>query len=135
MQYLWVDAISVDQHDYARKKETILKMSDIYKMATYVLAVPDLHYTYLFKNTANRDVMKLISKHSDRIHQEILNIGQFPSIKGTANNSYHQSVVEEKDDGPRNELEELKKELKELKMKIEEDEVKKAYQFFSLPFR
>ncbi|CAO3637480.1 unnamed protein product [Cunninghamella blakesleeana] len=30
IDYLWVDAISVDQHNHARKKETILKMNQIY---------------------------------------------------------------------------------------------------------
>ncbi|KAI9300694.1 hypothetical protein BJ944DRAFT_272599, partial [Cunninghamella echinulata] len=54
IQYLWIDAISINQQDYEQKKETILKMTDIYKRATYILAVPDLHYTYLQNNPANR---------------------------------------------------------------------------------
>ncbi|CAO3652142.1 unnamed protein product [Cunninghamella blakesleeana] len=69
--YLWIDAISVDQHDRLRKKETVLKMSDIYKKATYILAIPDLYWNYLSKNIANQEVIELIYKHRDRIHQEI----------------------------------------------------------------
>ncbi|CAO3652229.1 unnamed protein product [Cunninghamella blakesleeana] len=69
--YIWIDAISVNQQNHSRKKETILKMSDIYKNASYILAVPDLHYGYLANNPANSEVIDLIFKYRDRIHQDI----------------------------------------------------------------
>ncbi|ORZ06212.1 hypothetical protein BCR42DRAFT_427325 [Absidia repens] len=47
LQYLWVDAICVDQTNYERRKSTIYQMSNIYEKATYILAVPDLHLKYL----------------------------------------------------------------------------------------
>ncbi|ORZ04764.1 hypothetical protein BCR42DRAFT_428961 [Absidia repens] len=46
IKYVWVDAICVDQHPDRRKK-TIYRMSDIYKCATFILAVPDLHSAFL----------------------------------------------------------------------------------------
>ncbi|ORY97005.1 hypothetical protein BCR42DRAFT_497406 [Absidia repens] len=53
INYVWVDAICVDQSP-AKRKATIHQMSNIYDRATYILAVPDLHVTYLkgvsFKN-------------------------------------------------------------------------------------
>ncbi|ORZ07330.1 hypothetical protein BCR42DRAFT_152521 [Absidia repens] len=47
IQYLWVDAICVDQTNYERRKATIHRMSEIYEKATYILAVPDLHKQHL----------------------------------------------------------------------------------------
>ncbi|ORY97071.1 hypothetical protein BCR42DRAFT_444754 [Absidia repens] len=47
IKYVWVDAICVDQQHPARRKATIYQMSNIYNRATYILAVPDLHLTYL----------------------------------------------------------------------------------------
>ncbi|CAO3653218.1 unnamed protein product [Cunninghamella echinulata] len=74
IHYLWVDAISVDQYNnHERKKETILKMSEIYKKATYILAVPDLHLRYLRNNPANTQALYLIQKHRETIYQAILN--------------------------------------------------------------
>ncbi|ORZ02110.1 hypothetical protein BCR42DRAFT_200325 [Absidia repens] len=46
IDYVWVDAICVDQSP-AKRKATIHQMSNIYNRATYILAVPDLHVTYL----------------------------------------------------------------------------------------
>ncbi|CAO3637790.1 unnamed protein product [Cunninghamella blakesleeana] len=62
IEYLWVDAISVDQQNHTRKKETILKMNQIYQKATYILTVPDLHWrslsyqflAYLIRDWSNR---------------------------------------------------------------------------------
>ncbi|CAO3651670.1 unnamed protein product [Cunninghamella blakesleeana] len=61
IKYLWIDAISVDQRNQSGKKETVLRMNQIYEKATYILAVPDLHIGYLWKNTANYEMMKLIT--------------------------------------------------------------------------
>ncbi|ORZ02114.1 hypothetical protein BCR42DRAFT_429677 [Absidia repens] len=47
IQYVWVDAICVDQQHEGRRKATIYQMSNIYDRATYILAVPDLHVTHL----------------------------------------------------------------------------------------
>ncbi|ORY98311.1 hypothetical protein BCR42DRAFT_215898 [Absidia repens] len=53
INYVWVDAICVDQSP-EKRKATIHQMSNIYDRATYILAVPDLHLAYLqdlsFKN-------------------------------------------------------------------------------------
>ncbi|KAI9300972.1 hypothetical protein BJ944DRAFT_14180 [Cunninghamella echinulata] len=75
IQYLWIDAISVDQLNNERKKDTILKMSEIYKRATYILAVPDLHYEYLRYNPANRYLLDLVEKYRKTIYVNILNNG------------------------------------------------------------
>ncbi|ORZ04121.1 hypothetical protein BCR42DRAFT_199954 [Absidia repens] len=46
IKYMWVDAICVDQRP-SKRKAIIYQMSNIYERATYILAVPDLHLTYL----------------------------------------------------------------------------------------
>ncbi|CAO3637990.1 unnamed protein product [Cunninghamella blakesleeana] len=71
IRYLWIDAISVDQQHHSRKKETILKMNQIYKKASYIIAVPDLHMEYLWKNPANWEVLKLLSNYREKICKEI----------------------------------------------------------------
>ncbi|CAO3588717.1 unnamed protein product [Absidia cylindrospora] len=49
IQYVWVDAICVDQTNYERRKATIHQMSNIYDKATYILAVPNLHMQHLIR--------------------------------------------------------------------------------------
>ncbi|CAO3653723.1 unnamed protein product [Cunninghamella echinulata] len=73
IRYLWIDAISVDQQNHEKKKETILKMTEIYKKATYILAVPDLHFRYLWNNPANKEVFEFIKKYNEVIYEEIVN--------------------------------------------------------------
>ncbi|KAI9303378.1 hypothetical protein BJ944DRAFT_268527 [Cunninghamella echinulata] len=74
IRYLWIDAISVGQYNNdEKKKETILQMTEIYKRATYILAVPDLHKEYLWRNPANRRPIHLIEKHKEFLYQSILN--------------------------------------------------------------
>ncbi|ORZ07440.1 hypothetical protein BCR42DRAFT_426256 [Absidia repens] len=51
IDYVWVDAICVDQTNYEKRKATIHQMTNIYEHATFVVAVPDLHLQYL-KNTS-----------------------------------------------------------------------------------
>lgn len=53
IQYLWIDAIPVNQLDHSRKKGTILQITETYKIATYILAIPDLNRKNLWKNSAN----------------------------------------------------------------------------------
>lgn len=48
-------------------------MTEIYKRVTYILAVPDLHRSYLYKNPANREGLALVQKHGKIIYQAILN--------------------------------------------------------------
>ncbi|CAO3651984.1 unnamed protein product [Cunninghamella blakesleeana] len=72
IRYLWIDAISVDQHHHVRKKETILKMNEIYKRASFILAIPDLHVAYLMKNPANKEALGFIDKYKKRIYKDIL---------------------------------------------------------------
>ncbi|KAI9308532.1 heterokaryon incompatibility protein-domain-containing protein [Cunninghamella echinulata] len=73
IQYMWIDAISINQQNDVTKKETILKMTEIYQNATYILAVPDLHRTYLNKNPANLDSLNLIYQNGKTIYENILN--------------------------------------------------------------
>ncbi|CAO3627662.1 unnamed protein product [Cunninghamella echinulata] len=73
IQYMWIDAISVNQQNHEKKKETILKMTEIYQNATFILAVPDLHRTYLNKNPANIDSLDLIYQNGKTIYEGILN--------------------------------------------------------------
>ncbi|CAO3651730.1 unnamed protein product [Cunninghamella blakesleeana] len=87
IRYLWVDAISVDQQNHARKKETILKMNQIYEKASYILAVPDLHRKYLLENTANREVMELIYKYKDTIYHDINHSITTNNYNNSSNNS------------------------------------------------
>ncbi|CAO3645255.1 unnamed protein product [Cunninghamella echinulata] len=86
IQYLWIDAISVNQLDDKRKKDTILKMSDIFKTATYILAVPDLHRQHLYKNPANKEAFDLIMNHSKVIYTNIFN-----SIQSTNENKIEEN--------------------------------------------
>lgn len=37
-------------------------MNEIYKNAIYILAAPDLHKEYLEKNTANNELIKLMTR-------------------------------------------------------------------------
>ncbi|ORZ07106.1 hypothetical protein BCR42DRAFT_426375 [Absidia repens] len=64
IDYVWIDTISVDQANYQRRKATIRHMSKIYKQATYILAVPDLHLASLALNSANHAHMELVRKHA-----------------------------------------------------------------------
>ncbi|CAO3637544.1 unnamed protein product [Cunninghamella blakesleeana] len=73
IRYLWIDALSVDQQDQSSKKETILKMNQIYKRATYILAIPDLHLKYLWENPANMTFIQFMQKYSSLIYHDIIN--------------------------------------------------------------
>ncbi|CAO3601298.1 unnamed protein product [Absidia cylindrospora] len=81
IQYVWVDAICVNQSNYEQRKATIHRMTDIYHKAAFILAVPDLHLRHL-KNVsaANKKIMKnssefseymyhLIQGNTDQLHQ------------------------------------------------------------------
>ncbi|CAO3653771.1 unnamed protein product [Cunninghamella echinulata] len=117
--YLWIDAISMDQQNHAMKKETILKMSTIYKKAAYILAVPDLHKEYLWKNIANRDMIALIKKYRKSIYESILNNINQPinknEVKGSKFfiNDPHQSTNIDK------------------AIQTENEDIKKAYQYLA----
>ncbi|CAO3588671.1 unnamed protein product [Absidia cylindrospora] len=70
--YVWVDAICVDQQNRARRKETIYQMSNIYDKATYILAVPDLHVTYLKGvSIKNDDIIKDLKTHAIYVYHLI----------------------------------------------------------------
>ncbi|CAO3651557.1 unnamed protein product [Cunninghamella blakesleeana] len=133
--YLWIDAISIDQQNHARKKETILKMNQIYKKASYILAVPDLHKWHLLDNTANKEMINLIKKYRDIIHHDIYNNAH--PFKLTSSNiedlakhtnidhHYYYSAIKNLIQKKRiNENEELSKEMNEA-------ELKKVYQFLA----
>ncbi|CAO3637838.1 unnamed protein product [Cunninghamella blakesleeana] len=118
--YLWVDAISVDQKHHARKKETILKMNQVYKRATYILAIPDLHRYYLMKNTANKNIMDLISKYKNVIYDSLSII----------NNHYHSSSSSSSITTTSIITNENENKIKE-KEEINYEELMKVYQFLA----
>ncbi|KAI8079850.1 uncharacterized protein BX664DRAFT_388823 [Halteromyces radiatus] len=64
VKYVWVDAICVDQGNDQRKKATIYRMTDIYKNATYIVAVPDLHkYSLITISDSNERMYEQVHKH------------------------------------------------------------------------
>ncbi|CAO3593553.1 unnamed protein product [Absidia cylindrospora] len=72
MDYVWVDAICVDQTNYERRKATIHQMTTIYERASYILAVPDLHAAYLkHAMDNNKDIMDHICHHKEYIYHLI----------------------------------------------------------------
>ncbi|ORZ06500.1 hypothetical protein BCR42DRAFT_427228 [Absidia repens] len=63
IKYVWIDAICVNQANYERRKDTIYQMSNIYDGASCILAVPDLHATYLKTTiTNNAEIMEKIGR-------------------------------------------------------------------------
>ncbi|CAO3653425.1 unnamed protein product [Cunninghamella echinulata] len=118
ISYLWIDAISVDQQNDERKKETILKMSTIYKNASYILAVPDLHSEYLWKNPANIDKINLIQTYSKTIYNDILNYD---------NQTIHQNeiMIIEENEGHRSTNNNNKA------IQTDNNDIKKAYKFLA----
>ncbi|KAI9305986.1 hypothetical protein BJ944DRAFT_248594 [Cunninghamella echinulata] len=123
IQYLWIDAISVDQLNHERKKETILQMSEIYKRATYILAVPDLHGAHLWKNPANKDAIILIRTHRKIIYKDILN---------NSNNDYHQLVYEkEKKKNIKNNHCPNHQSSNDKEIQTENEDIKTAYRFLA----
>ncbi|CAO3588419.1 unnamed protein product [Absidia cylindrospora] len=52
IQYVWVDAICVDQENMAKRKATIYNMNNIYIQAAAIVAVPDLHAYHISTTTA-----------------------------------------------------------------------------------
>ncbi|CAO3654066.1 unnamed protein product [Cunninghamella echinulata] len=128
IQYLWIDAISVDQQNHERKKETILQMSEIYKKATYILAVPDLHGAHLWKNPANKDTIILIRKHRKAIYKGILN---------NSNNDHHQLINEnekrkkEKNNHNKNNHDHYRHATNDKEIQTENEDIKTAYQFLA----
>ncbi|ORZ07407.1 hypothetical protein BCR42DRAFT_397319 [Absidia repens] len=72
IQYVWVDVICVDQVNHERRKATIYQMSNIYEHAAYILAVPDLHSTYL-RNAMlkNKDIMDYSRRYSEYLYHLI----------------------------------------------------------------
>ncbi|CAO3593795.1 unnamed protein product [Absidia cylindrospora] len=69
MDYVWVDAICVDQTNHERRKATIYQMSSIYERANYILAVPDLHLQHLMDtNRMNRKIIHGSRKYGSYIY-------------------------------------------------------------------
>ncbi|CAO3637974.1 unnamed protein product [Cunninghamella blakesleeana] len=150
IQYMWIDPISVDQQDHSRKKETILKMTDIYENVSYILAIPDLHIVYLKKNTANKEMIDLANSYGKKIYDQIYNYEQHVQDEEQEKNelpvqneiheyrySYHSSLKKIKRTIDKNEeieriveikLNEKEKRNKEVK---KEEELKKAYKFLA----
>ncbi|CAO3637556.1 unnamed protein product [Cunninghamella blakesleeana] len=146
IDYLWIDAISVDQQNHTRKKETILKMNQIYQKAAYILAVPDLHWKYLLKNIGNKQVLDLMNENGEIIYNEILNnkhISTDDSLNSNnTNNSTNTDTTQQQPSNDNNdqyalvqklenENEKLNMEIKEIKLKQEKDEIKRIYQYLA----
>lgn len=68
IDYLWVDAISIDQQNEEARKETIRQMNRIYHHSTLILAVPDLHVGHLKQNPSNRATLAKVRKYSPHIY-------------------------------------------------------------------
>ncbi|CAO3601280.1 unnamed protein product [Absidia cylindrospora] len=69
LNYVWVDAICVDQANLQRRKATIHHMSAIYEKATYILAVPDLHKRHVQAiSEAHLEALWYMETHNDYIY-------------------------------------------------------------------
>ncbi|ORZ07430.1 hypothetical protein BCR42DRAFT_426248 [Absidia repens] len=72
MDYVWVDAICVNQGDYEKRKATIYQMTNIYHRANYIVAVPDFHLRHLEKvNKKNAEIIQGSMKYSTYIYHLI----------------------------------------------------------------
>ncbi|CAO3637663.1 unnamed protein product [Cunninghamella blakesleeana] len=147
--YLWIDAISVDQENHARKKDTILKMNQIYQNASFILAVPDLHKEYLCKNTANQAILNLLLwKYRYTIYNIIFNNAdsfidhsthstqlQLQEQEQQTNKNQYSNLQYLTSNKLINEIEQLKMEMKEKeienKLNQVKDELKKIYEFLA----
>ncbi|CAO3635317.1 unnamed protein product [Cunninghamella echinulata] len=70
--YVWVDTISIDQQNIVQRKATIRHMDQIYEQASFIIAVPDLHYAHLSVNSANHHHFQLIKKHSNYMYHSMM---------------------------------------------------------------
>ncbi|CAO3588680.1 unnamed protein product [Absidia cylindrospora] len=73
IDYVWVDAICVDQNNPIQRKATIHQMSTIYEKATYILAVPDLHLQHVINVS---QVNHEIQQHLESLHRYIYDLIQ-----------------------------------------------------------
>ncbi|ORZ06419.1 hypothetical protein BCR42DRAFT_456398 [Absidia repens] len=72
MEYVWVDAICVDQTNYEKRKATIYQMTNIYERANYIVAVPDFHLRHLESvNKKNAEIIQGSMKYSTYIYHLI----------------------------------------------------------------
>ncbi|CAO3593676.1 unnamed protein product [Absidia cylindrospora] len=72
MDYVWVDAICVDQTNYERRRATIYQMSNIYDRAAHILAVPDLNLQHLMDtSTMNKKIIQGSNTYRDYIYHLI----------------------------------------------------------------
>ncbi|CAO3600985.1 unnamed protein product [Absidia cylindrospora] len=72
MDYVWVDAICVDQTNYDKRKATIYQMTNIYERANYIVAVPDLHVRHLENvNKKNAEIIQETIKYSTYLYHLI----------------------------------------------------------------
>ncbi|KAI9303664.1 hypothetical protein BJ944DRAFT_268030, partial [Cunninghamella echinulata] len=71
INYLWIDAICVNQVNKEERKATIRKMSEIYQIAMYILAVPDMNYSYLKNDPTYLKHIYNIGRYARHFYQEI----------------------------------------------------------------
>ncbi|CAO3650375.1 unnamed protein product [Cunninghamella blakesleeana] len=114
IRYLWIDAISVNQQHPINKKETLLKMNHIYKKASYIVAIPDLHQFYLRKNLLNNEIMNLIWEKQDILLKNISHYHHKNNKQEIKNNVYGN---DDNDDGNVDD--------------DDDEDIKKAYQYLA----
>ncbi|KAI8089048.1 uncharacterized protein BX664DRAFT_332046 [Halteromyces radiatus] len=76
VDYIWVDAISIDQQNEKARKATIRQMNNIYRHATMILAIPDLHIAYLKRDPSSKAALARIRKHTPRMYNHVSGICQ-----------------------------------------------------------
>lgn len=65
---------------FKKKIKNILKMSNIYKRAIYILAVSELHKRCLYKYITNRDVINLVYNYDEVTYEEVDHSSKFLSF-------------------------------------------------------
>ncbi|CAO3651976.1 unnamed protein product [Cunninghamella blakesleeana] len=118
--YLWIDTISMDQQNKEGKKETILNMNQIFERATFILAIPDLHKEYLRNNSANEEMIDLIYKYKDILHENIKKSTFYPNLTEYNNHHFYYHPLN---------VVEIAKEKEDIT--VNKDELKKAYHFLA----
>lgn len=95
IEYIWIDTICINQKNYEKRKETIYRMSDIYKYSSNIICVPDLHIGYLKKNPSNTYIIDKIKKYRKEIIY-IINSGLYTKVYSYYSNYEHvKSLIDE----------------------------------------
>jgi hypothetical protein len=93
INYVWVDAICVNQRNYEERKKTIYRMSDIYSYSNKVICVPDLHISYLKNNPMNYYIYNKIREYKKEIICIIENGNSLVSLIFDINRLYFKNHI------------------------------------------